>query len=57
MGVEENDSKVVDESVKEAVQDALERHRKLGEDVVVWEDGKPRKIPAAEIKSKETHAS
>lgn len=52
MESEENDRKI-EESIKTAVQAAIERHRKLGEDVVVWENGKPRKIPASEIEKTE----
>ena len=39
------------EGVKEAVARALERHKKLGESVAVWKDGKvvmlkPNQIPS-----------
>ncbi|MEG4323462.1 MULTISPECIES: hypothetical protein [unclassified Microcoleus] len=33
-------SKKIDAGVKAAVAAAIERHRKLGESIAVWEDGK-----------------
>ena len=37
-------------SINKAIYEALERHRKLGESIAIWEDGKvvivpPEKIP------------
>ncbi|NEO57115.1 MAG: hypothetical protein F6K54_31010 [Okeania sp. SIO3B5] len=37
-------------SINKAIAEALERHRKLGESIAIWEDGKvvivpPEKIP------------
>lgn len=30
----------IDRAIRKGVRDALERHRRLGEKVVVWKDGK-----------------
>jgi hypothetical protein len=38
--------------VKESVARALERHRKLGESVAVWKDGKVVMLKPSQIPSK-----
>ena len=39
----------IDEALRRAVQDALRRHKLLGQTVVVWEDGKIRRLRPSEI--------
>jgi hypothetical protein len=34
------DGKAIDEALRRAVREALVRHKRLGEEVVVWRDGK-----------------
>jgi hypothetical protein len=43
----------VDEAIRKAVQDTLRLHKKLGDPVVAWKDGKVVWIPAAEIELEE----
>ena len=33
-------SEKIDQGVKKAITEAIERHRKLGESIVIWQDGK-----------------
>ena len=40
------------EGVKEAVARALERHKKLGEPVAVWKDGKVLMLKPSQIPSR-----
>jgi hypothetical protein len=40
------------EGVKEAVARALERHKKLGESVAVWKDGKVVMLKPSQIPSR-----
>lgn len=51
--MEENDNKhrLIEAGVKEAVAAALERHRRLGESIAVWKDGKVVIVSAEEIPS------
>jgi hypothetical protein len=30
----------IDQGVKKAITEAIEKHRKLGESIVIWQDGK-----------------
>lgn len=39
----------IDAALRRAVLDALRRHKMLGETVVVWEDGKIRRLHPADI--------
>lgn len=46
-------SEKINEGVQKAVKEALEKHRKLGESIAVWQDGEvvilpPEKIPITE---------
>jgi len=40
---------VIDRAAREGVRQALLRHKRLGESIVVWRDGKVVEIPAEEI--------
>ena len=40
---------LIAEALTQAVQQAMWRHKRLGESIVVWDDGKVRTIPAEEI--------
>ena len=42
------------EGVKEAVARALERHKKLGEPVAVWKDGKVVMLKPSQIRPRST---
>lgn len=42
-------SSKINEGVKSAIAQALERHRKLGELIAVWQDGKVVILPAEQI--------
>ncbi len=44
-----NKHRLIEAGVKEAVAYALERHRRLGESIAVWKDGKVVIISADEI--------
>jgi hypothetical protein len=48
---------VIDQAAREGVRQALLRHKRLGESIVVWRDGKVVEIPAEEIQVKETPAA
>lgn len=37
---------LVDEAIREAVDDAVEHHRAKGQPVVVWKDGRPQWVSA-----------
>ena len=39
----------IDEALRRAVREALLRHKKLGESIVVWRDGKVVIVPPDEI--------
>jgi hypothetical protein len=43
------DGRAIDEALKRAVREALIRHKKLGESVAVWQDGKAVVLPPEEI--------
>ena len=43
------DGTVVDRAAREAVRAALLRHKRLGESIVVWRDGRVVEIPPEEI--------
>ena len=43
------DSRVITRGLALAVRDALIRHKKLGESIAVWRDGKVAIIPPEEI--------
>ena len=47
---------VIDRAAREGVRQALLRHKRLGESIVVWRDGKVVEIPAEEIQVDETPA-
>ncbi len=52
-------SEKIDKGVQKAIAEAIEKHRKLGESIAVWQDGKvvilpPEKIPTLET-NRETH--
>lgn len=42
-------SSKLNEGVKAAISQALERHRKLGESIAIWRDGKVVILPANRI--------
>ena len=39
-----------EKALKEAVRKAIEEHRRAGQPIVVWQDGKVAKIPANKLK-------
>ena len=39
----------IDRGVKKAIADAIERHRKLGESISIWQDGKVVTLTAEQI--------
>ncbi|MDY6806217.1 MAG: hypothetical protein SXA11_20760 [Cyanobacteriota bacterium] len=39
----------IDRGVKKAIAEAIEKHRKLGQSISIWQDGKVVTIPAEEI--------
>jgi hypothetical protein len=39
----------IDEGLRDAVREALLRHKKLGNSIVVWRDGRIVHVPADEI--------
>jgi len=43
------DGTVIDDEAKRAVEEALLTHKKLGQSVVVWKDGKPVRLSPEEI--------
>lgn len=61
--MEQNESKqqAIEAGVKEAIARALLRHKRLGESIAVWKDGKvvilpPEEIPVDLNSSKNTHS-
>ena len=53
---EELDRKI-DAGIKQAISEALERHRRMGRAVVVWKDGKVVTIPPSEIPTRNEEPS
>jgi len=49
--MEKNDNKhrLIEAGVKEAIAEALERHKRLGESIAVWKDGQVVIVPSEEI--------
>jgi hypothetical protein len=43
------DGRAIDRALREAVREALLRHKKLGESIVIWKDGKVVWVPPEEI--------
>ena len=43
----------IDKGIRAGVKKALLEHKKAGRSIVVWENGKVKKIPASKIKVKE----
>ncbi len=39
----------IDRGVKKAIAEAIEKHRKLGQSISIWQDGKVVTIPAEQI--------
>jgi hypothetical protein len=44
------------QAIKEAVADAIEDHRRTGDPIVVWKDGKVVELPAEQLSAQESHA-
>jgi hypothetical protein len=42
-------SEKIDEGVKKAVSEAIEKHRRLGQSVAIWQDGKVVILTAEQI--------
>ena len=40
---------VIERALDEAVRDALLRHKKLGQSIVIWRDGQIVRVPAEQI--------
>ena len=45
----ESKNEIIKAGVKEAIAQAIERHRRLGESIAVWKDGKVVILSAEEI--------
>jgi hypothetical protein len=45
-------SSLIDEGVRAAIAEAIERHRKLGESISIWQDGKVVTLTADQIPKK-----
>ena len=43
------DGRAIDRALRQAVREALLRHKKLGESIVIWKDGKVVWVPPEEI--------
>ena len=43
------DGTTINEALKRGVREALRRHKRLGESIAVWEDGKVVTIPSEQI--------
>ena len=41
------EDRAIDDAIRRAVREALERHARLGEDVVIFRDGRTQRVPAA----------
>jgi len=50
------DGRAIDRALREAVREALLRHKKLGESIVVWKDGKVVWVPPEEIEVEDLDA-
>jgi len=44
------------QALKEAVAGAIEDHRRTGDPIVVWKDGKVVKVPAEQLSARESQA-
>lgn len=42
----------IDKGIRAGVKKALREHKKAGRSIVVWENGKVKRIPASKIKVK-----
>lgn len=51
------DGSVIDDSMNEAVREAVLRHQQVGAPLAVWRDGRVQWIPASEIKLPESGAA
>ena len=40
---------LIDKALTSAVREAVERHRRLGQHVIIWRDGKVVRLPPEEI--------
>lgn len=45
-------SSLIDEGVRAAIAEAIERHRRLGESICIWQDGKVVTLTADQIPKK-----
>ena len=43
----------IDKGIRAGVKKALQDHKKAGRSIVVWDNGKVKKIPASKIKVKD----
>jgi hypothetical protein len=43
-------SKKIEQGIRKAVADAIAWHKKLGESIAIWKDGKVVIVPASKIK-------
>ncbi|MFB2838160.1 MULTISPECIES: hypothetical protein [Floridanema] len=46
-------SEQIDAGIKQAIAQAIEKHRKLGESITIWQDGKIVTLTAEKIPTKE----
>jgi len=44
------------QALKEAVAGVIEEHRRTGDPIVVWKDGKVVEVPAEQLSARESHA-
>lgn len=47
----------IDAGVKEAIAQAIEQHRQLGQSISIWQDGKIVTLKAEEIPARDTDTS
>ena len=45
----ESKNRIIEAGVKEAIAQAIERHRRLGQSIAVWKDGQVAIVPPEEI--------
>ena len=51
MEQQESKNRIIEAGAREAIAQAIERHRRLGQSIAVWKDGKVVIVPPEEIPS------
>ena len=52
-----NDNALVDAAVRKGVEEAIERHRRMGTKIAIWHDGKPLVVTVEEAEALERSAA